>query len=339
MPIGNTLILRTGILYSIIICALISISCLYSSFLISLKTNKSEEDAALSSFLNVFGFYWLIYLLSNIFGWLNIPSVFKPLSILLNFLLVIQPIPLFNYLTRNKYLVAAYSLFGFAFIAASFGSTLELTNITFWGIQAGVPLAARLIFSLGLMAPLALLSLYKLIFDVKKPSQLLTILSITLVFALLETANIFLGTVSWELLLLRMFYILIGFIAYFYLSGEEATTRFASKVFPLADKQIARLRQRRIPFFTKLLLLFVLLSVLPIAAAGSLLFLTFKEIIDLYIYKPLLWNLKTSQEEFLIALGNVQVQSLFLIMLTIILVIIASSIASRAIAQSLKRRC
>ncbi|MFC1559920.1 ATP-binding protein [Candidatus Margulisiibacteriota bacterium] len=93
----------------------------------------------------------------------------------------------------------------------------------------------------------------------------------------------------------------------------------------------------RIPFFAKLLLLFMLLSVIPIAGAGLLLFMTFKEIIDLYIYKPLLWNLKTSKEEFLVALGNVQVQALFLIMLAIILVVIVSSIASRAIAQSLRR--
>jgi len=337
MPIGNALILKTGILYNIIICALISLSCLYSSFLISLKTKKSEEDNALSSFLNIFGLYWLVYLLSNIFGWLDIPSIFKPLSYLLNFLLVIQPIPLFNYFTRNKYLVAIYSLFGLAFLVSSFGRTLELTGITYWGVQAGVPLTARLIFSLGLMAPLAILSIYKLITDNKKPSKLLSIGSITLVFALLETANIFLENVSWELLLLRMFYILIGFIAYFYLSGEEATTRFAFKVFPWVDEQIARIRQRRIPFFAKLLLLFVLLSVLPIAAAGLLLFLTFKEIIDLYIYKPLLWNLKTSKEEFIAALGNVQVEALFLIMLTIVLVFIASGIASRGIAQSLKR--
>ena len=41
------IILRTGILYSIIICAFISFSCFYPSFLISLKSKKSDEDFGL----------------------------------------------------------------------------------------------------------------------------------------------------------------------------------------------------------------------------------------------------------------------------------------------------
>ena len=73
------IILRTGILYSIIICALISFSCFYSSFLISLKSKKTEEDNALTVFLNITALYWLIYMISNVFGWIDIPSFYKPL--------------------------------------------------------------------------------------------------------------------------------------------------------------------------------------------------------------------------------------------------------------------
>lgn len=334
MPIGNALILKTGILYNIIICALISLSCLYSSFLISQKTNKSEEDSAFIIFLNIFGIFWLICLVMNIFGLLGYQAAYRILSYLLNFVLFLQALPLIYYFAGNKYVTGLFTAVGSAFFILTFNEIPSLATISYWGVRAGVTNPAKIVFILGMMLPLAAFVISSIIKI--RPGQFF-LESIALIFVLLESLNILAESITWQLLLIRMFYILIGFIAYFYLSGEEATTRFASRIFPWVDKQIVRLRQRRIPFFTKLLLLFVLLSVLPIAAAGTLLFLTFKEIIDLYIYKPLLWNLKTSKEEFLIALGNVQVQSLLLIVITILLVVIASSIASRAIAQSLKR--
>jgi signal transduction histidine kinase/HAMP domain-containing protein len=246
-------------------------------------------------------------------------------------------VPLLYYFTKNRFAVLAYLIFGFAFYFLSLEDTLRLTAVSYWGVQPGFSQVPRLIFILGLMAPLAALAIIRAGKDFAKWTKPLFVEAITLVFACLETLNILSNSATWELLLLRMLYVFIGFIAYFYLTGEEATAQFAQRISPRIGNMVRRLRSMRIPFFTKLLLLFVLLSILPIAGAGILLFLTFKEIIDLYIYKPLLWNLKLSKEEFLVALGNVQIQALFLITLTIILVVIASSIASRAIAQSLRR--
>lgn len=331
------IILRTGILYSIIVCALISFSSFYPSLLISLKTQKSEEDAPLMMFLNIFGLYWLIYMISNILGWLNAPSACGNISYILDLILILQPLPLIYYLIRNKYAVLVYALFGLSFYFLSFEHAFKFTTVSYWGVQPGVPQIPKLIFIFGLMAPLAVLAIVKFFRDLKVRKKPLFIESISMIFACLGMIGIFYENVSAELLLFRMLYIFIGFIAYFYLTGEEATAKFAQRFTPRIGGLILRFRAVRIPFFTKLLLLFVLLSIIPIAGAGILLFLTFKEIIDLYIYKPLLWNLKLSKEEFLVALGNVQLQALFLITLTIILVIIVSSIASRAIAQSLKR--
>jgi len=331
------IILRTGILYSVLICAFISFSCFYPSFLISLKSKKSEEDSTLIVFLNITGLYWFIYMLSNIFGWMDLPSFYKPLSYLLNFIFFLQPIPLLYYFIKTRYTVAVSLLYGLVFYSLSLGDAVKLTTVSFWGIQAGIAPLIRLIFIFGFIVPLAAAALLRTARDLRMRAKPLFIESIALVFILVKAAGIFFDTVTWELLLLRMSYIFIGFIAYFYLTGEEATAQFAQRISPRIGNMVRRLRSMRIPFFTKLLLLFVLLSILPIAGAGILLFLTFKEIIDLYIYKPLLWNLKLSKEEFIVALGNVQIQALFLITLTIILVVIASSIASRAIAQSLRR--
>jgi len=331
------IILRTGILYSVLICAFISFSSFYSSFLISLKPKKSEEDAPLVLFLNMFGLYWLIFMVSNVLGWINVPSAYKQLSLLLNFILFLQPVPLLYYFIKNKFALFLYTLLGLAFYVLCFGHAFELTTVSYWGVQPGVPQVPGLIFIFGLMAPLAVLAIIKAVKDFAKRTKPLFVETITLVFACLETLNILSKSATWELLLVRMLYVFIGFIAYFYLTGEEATAQFAQRISPRIGNMVRRLRAMRIPFFAKLLLLFVLLSILPIMGAGMLLFLTFKEIIDLYIYKPLLWNLKLSKEEFLAALGNVQIQAIFLITLTIILVVIASIIASRGIAQSLRR--
>lgn len=337
MFLGNVIILRTGILYSIIICALISFSCFYSSFLISLKPKKTEDDDTLSIFLNVTALYWLIYMISNIFGWIDVPSFYKPLSYLLNLIFFLQPIPLLYYFIKSRYTVIISLLYGIAFYYLSLGDTMKLTTVSFWGVQAGMAQLTRFAFLLGFFIPLAIAALVKAVQDFKSRAKPLFIELIAMVFILVKVAGTFFDNVTWELLLIRMNYIFIGFIAYFYLTGEEATPKIIQDISPWVKEKVLRLRAMRVPFFAKLLLLFIFLSVLPIAAAGILLFLTFKEIIDIYIYKPLLWNLKTSKEEFLVALGNVQIQALFLITLTIILVVIASSIASRAIAQSLRR--
>jgi len=95
--------------------------------------------------------------------------------------------------------------------------------------------------------------------------------------------------------------------------------------------------KRRFPFFAKSLVVLALLSVIPIAIFGFLMYSSFKEVVDVYIYKPLLWNLKSSKEEFLRALRNIQGQVLFLFCLTVSLVLLASSIISRYISRELKR--
>lgn len=95
--------------------------------------------------------------------------------------------------------------------------------------------------------------------------------------------------------------------------------------------------KRRFPFFAKSLVVLALLSVIPIAIFGFLMYSSFKEVVDVYIYKPLLWNLKSSKEEFLHALKNIQGQVLFLFCLTVSLVLLASSIISRYISRELKR--
>src|SRR3989338_580152 len=96
-------------------------------------------------------------------------------------------------------------------------------------------------------------------------------------------------------------------------------------------------KMRRFTFFTKLLLLFILLALIPITAASLLMFFSFKEIIDIYVYKPLLFNLKTSREAFLAALNNVQVQAVSLMTLTGLLVVVAAVAVSRSIAGSLRK--
>jgi len=336
MPI-SVITLRTGILYSIITCGLISLSCLYSAYLISLKSKKSAGDSSLAVFLNTFGLYWLIYMISNIFGWLNITAGYKYLSFILAFLLFMQPVHLFFYFIRNRSFRIPYAILGLVFYFLSVSSLWKLTTVSYWGVNVGFATIPKLVFIFCLMAPLAAVAANKLVTTLKEGRKDTLIASIAMLFVTLETIKIVSVTLSWKMLLFRMFYMLIGIMAYFSLTGEEATARFIEKMSPKLADRLSKVRQMRIPFFAKLLMLFMLLSVLPIAGAGIIMFLTFKEIIDLYIYKPLLWNLKTSKEEFLIALGNVQVQALLLIIIAIILVITVSSIASRAIAQSLKR--
>ena len=261
MLFGNTVILRTGILYSIIICAFISFSCLYSSFLISLKPKKIEEDNVLTVFLNITGLYWLIYMISNIFGWIDVPSFYKPLSYLLNFIFFLQPIPLLYYFIKSRYTVAISLLFCMIFYFVSLGDTIKLTTVSFWGVQAGIAILPRLAFLLGIFIPLAAAALIRAPKDFKNHAKPLFIELITMVFILVKVAGTFFDKVTWELLLLRMNYIFIGFIAYFYLTGEEATPRFISDISPWVKEKVQRFRSRRIPFFTKLIFLFLMLSI------------------------------------------------------------------------------
>jgi len=333
----SLIILRTGVLYSIIICFLISISCFYSSLLISLKEKRTQKDSSLIYFLNLFGLYWILFAISNVFGWLNIGDGYRSLAFILNLLLFLQPLPLFYYFSKSKLLTSFFALVGFSFYMFTLGSAQTITSISYWGIQSGVAETPRLIYIFGLMLPLSLLAFASIIYKCKVSRNDFFPESIALIFIIMETVTLFIGTITWQFLLFRMLYLSIGFIAYFHLTAEEATVKFAGRISPWIEKQMERVRAYRMPFFAKLIMLFLLLSVLPLAAAGALMFLTFKEIIDLYIYKPLLWNLKTSKEEFLVALENVQVQAFLLILIVIILVLIVSIKASRAIAHSLKR--
>jgi signal transduction histidine kinase len=331
--------LHSGNLYNVVINLLVFLCCLYAGWVIF---NRGEKKA-FSFFLVSIGFYWFVIAAGNLYAWFNAPYP-AGYVFLVKSLIVFPPILLAYFLCtelfERKSLIALAS-FIYMLIAAAFlymTITIDQTQstVTYWGVQWQVSGVAFDIFRFGLLLPLGmgasfllLESLFDMIINRKSVNVSLYIAAFLFVF--LENVQIGAATISWPRLLSRFLYILIAFLGYIYFSERVKEDKFIPQ-----DGNAAPRRMRRIPFFVKLLIIFVLLSVIPITISSLLMFVSFKEVIDIYVYKPMLWNLEVSREAFLTALSYVQVQALFLMILTGALVFVAAAIVSREISRSLR---
>ncbi len=336
--------LRAGNLYNVAISLLVFLSCIYAAWVISAKGRRTVAEKTFSLFLAALGFYWLMVAIGNLLAWFNLLAQVDAIAYPIKFISIFPLIILVYYFcseifkseTITRGVIFLYILVGIAYLIATFRLDLTQSMVSYWGVQWQVSTLPLLIYWYGLLFPLGLAIIYltiKMISAglIKKKAVNLTLNLGAFIFVLLENLQISAAVVTWQRLLARLFYILIAFGVYMYFVGRVEEQRFVPR-----EEKIFYRRQVRIPFFVKLLFLFIFLAVIPIAISSLLMFTSFKEIIDLYIYRPLLWNLKTSREAFLMALTHVQIQALFLMILTGLLVFLASVIVSRAIAESLR---
>ena len=336
--------LRAGNLYNVVISLLVFLGCAYASFSIFSRGRKSLPEKTFSLFVSAVGLYWLLISLSNLLAWLNLLGRLGHLVYLVKFVSVFPLIFLAHYLcgeifasrTAVRRTTFLYALVAVAYLLTTFRLDGAQSISSYWGVQWMVSELPLVIYVLGMLFPLALISAYFILNNLLlgifgKKSENLTLYFSALIFVLVEYLQISYAAVTWQRLLARLLYILIAFGAYLYFIGRVEEDRFIPR-----DEEPPPRRLPRISFFVKLLLLFVLLAVLPITISFLLMFVSFREIIDIYVYKPLLWDLRTSREAFILALDHVQVQALFLMLLTGLLVFVASVLASRAIAETLR---
>ena len=328
--------LRAGSLYNVVISLLVFCAALYVGYIMSLKEKKSLDEKIFSFFLFALGANWLLQASGNFALWFNLPV--EGWAYPVKIISLIPALLLFYYLLRQlfaeRWLVwlgnAAYAGIALYYFAATMLMDGMKHGVSYWGIQWQVSSLPQNIYLIGLIAPLLIVA-FALIAKSSLARSDASLYMGAIIYALLEYLQL-LDTATWYGMLLRLFYILIAFGAYlsFIKSGE------GKKFVPRAEAVQVK-EKMRLSFFAKLLLLFILLAVIPITIASLLMFASFKEIIDIYVQKPLLFNLKTSREAFLLALNHVQVEALALMALTSLLVIIASVLASRAIAESMRR--
>ncbi len=336
--------LRAGNLYNVVISLLVLLGCAYAAWSISSGGRRTVLQKTFSLFLLGIGAYWLAVAIGNLCAWLNVLPLIEAIAYPIKFLSVVPLLVLAYYLglelfasrTSVRRTTFLFMLIASAYLATTFWLDETETILSYWGVQWQVSSLPLLIYVLGLLFPLLLASLYLTMRDlvtsiVEKKSVNLTLNFAAIIFILTEYLQSSTEVVTWQRLLARLFYILIAFGAYLFFAEKAKESKFIPREEELPPPEMAR-----IPFFVKLLFLFVLLAVFPITISSLLMFISFKEIIDIYVYKPLLWNLKTSREAFLLALDHVQVQAMFLMLLTGLLVFVASVLASRAIAGSLR---
>jgi len=336
--------LRAGNLYNVAISLLVFLGCAYTAWSIFSKGKKSAAENSFSLFLLALGVHWLTVAIGNFLAWLNLFSRIGGIAYLVKSLSVPPLIALAYYLCNEAFesrtsvrrTTFLYVLVSLLYLAATFRQDLTQSAATYWGVQWQVGALPLSIFLWGMLFPLAIISVYLIIKKVltglaENRAINLTIDFSAIIFILLEYVQISVSIITWQRLLARLFYILIAFAAYLYFVAGEEEKKFV----PRGERILAR-KMLRVPFFLKLLFLFILLALVPITISSLLMFTSFKEIIDLYIYKPLLWNLKSSREAFLMALNYVQIQALFLMFLTGLLVLVSSILVSRAIARSLR---
>ncbi len=324
--------LLSGLFYNIVVDLLVCLACGAAAYVINARTGQKY----FALFLLLLGLYWFSVAGANLLGWFGLLGRFPAYIWLVKGLMTAPTVALLYFccdrLFTNKTLVRSIAgltaLVALYFLLETVARDGNAFNLTYWGVQLKVSSEVGLIYLQWLVLPLLLCAMLLILLNVmsgfrEQVEQNLTIYWGTVLYALLEYWQLARVTVTWQALLLRLFYILVAFGAYLYFTGQftEAKPR------PL----------RRIPVFGKLLGLFIALSVLPIIVLSLLTVVSFKEIIDLYIYKPLLWNLKTSREAFIQALGNVQVQALVLLVLTAFVVVLAAILVSRGLAESLRR--
>jgi len=336
--------LRAGSLYNLAISLLVFLGSTYAAWAIFSRGKKTLSEKSFSLFLAAIGTYWLLVGAGNLFAWYKILSrmawiafLVKILSILpLLFLAYFFCSEIFANKTNVRRTTFLYLLISAVYLGLTITQDLTQSTITYWGVQWQVSPLPELIYLVGLLFPLSIASVFliikaMLISFVEKKESNLTLYFAGIIFIFLEYLQMTAVAVTWQRLLVRLFYILIAFGAYLYFVGRIEEKRFIPR-----EEQVLPQKKARIPFFMKLLFLFVLLAIVPITISSFLMFVSFREIIDLYVYQPLLWNLKASREALILALNHVQIQSLFLMMLTGLLVLVVSALVSRAIAESLK---
>jgi len=336
--------LRAGNLYNVVVSLLVFLGCGYAAWSISSRGKRTVLEKTFSLFLLGIGAYWLAVAGGNLCAWLNILPQLTAIAYPIKVLSVMPLLVLAYYLglelfasrTSVRRMTFVFILIAGAYLAATFWLDETETILSYWGVQWQVGALPLLIYVLGLLSPLLLAAVYLTLRDlmtgiVAKKSVNLTLNFAAIIFILTEYIQFSAAVVTWQRLLARLLYVLVAFGAYLFFVGRIEEDRFMPR-----GEETPPTAKARVPFFVKLLFLFVMLAVLPIAISSLLMFVSFKEIIDIYVYKPLIWNLRTSREAFLLALDHVQVQAMFLMLLTGLLVLLASVLASRAIAGSLR---
>jgi len=336
--------LRAGHLYNIVIALLVFVACVYSAWLISSQNNRSVAGRAFFGFLFALGLDWLLVALVNLlawlgllaqFSWLAYPAKLLPLLPLL-FLAYYFSSEVFPSKTGARRTTFIFSLVALVYLIVTWRLDQAAYLTTYWGLQWQVGSMPRLILLFGLGLPLTLLAVYLVIKGIleslveKKQLNLILCLS-GLVYLVLEFVRVNATIFTWQQLLLRLVYILAVFAISVYFSAK----REQDECLP-PGQEIIYPKKLRFPIFLKMLFLFVSLAIVPITISFLLMFFSFKEVIDLSISKPLLWNLETSREALIISLSHIQIQALFLLFLTGLLIFIAAALASKTIAESLR---
>ncbi len=335
----QTIVLRSGMLYNITISALIFVVCLYCALSIILKTRRTPQNRSFADFLLLLGLYFFIHGLANLFAWYGLTSFYKNLDIFLRLAIVLQVVPLafclFSSISEKEssvfiptFLLGILSLVFFMVSLFDRGSIAY----SYWGLHFSLGVWSAGAYLVFVLFPIAGTYAYLMILKIKKSENILIPLSV-FIYILLETTQHLTATSDWSILLYRLIYLLVASAGYLYFIDEEIKSQEFIPVGALAPSK----PKLRFPFFTKLLFLLILISVIPIVISSFLMLFTFREVIDLYIYKPLFWGMKASREQFMTALTNAQFQTFFLMSITVILVIIAAAIISFSIAQSLRR--
>ena len=330
----SAIVLRSGILYNLTASLIITAAGILACLSILSRARRNFESLSFAVFLFALSAFWLLSGLINLGAYLNFRSLLPYLQVPLKLMLACQIASLGTYLVYriSKQEKMALVLFPLAALAIWILSLVETGaySVGYWGVQWHNGSYAQFWF-FALLVPLFLLTLVDLFRNSR--TKLDTSLPLSIVIYLLVIGLDFASVgIEWNLLLIRLAYLAVIAAAYLQFLGEA----IAEEKFISVGEKIKKAERRR-PFFIKLLVLFLLISILPITVASGLMYITFAEIIDLYVYKPLLWGMKASREQFLLALKNAQVQVLFLMSLTVGLVMAAAVLVSRGIAESLKR--
>jgi signal transduction histidine kinase len=337
----SVIVLKTGMLYNVIACLLVAAAALAAAVIFFGKRKQRPDLLPIFVFLALLSITWFLRAAVNLFGWLGRNDASMLAANASRLSQISSMIPLFLF-SVNKTVLERSSKLLLNIYGYAAGAFLLFSAFLFWGGEPsmsywGQGWAREMgpdIFSIALLViPIGILAVIELtrIFNDKRA---VVFWASILSFSILGAHDFVVQNIHWATLLVRLLYIACVFGITISIK-EEKREDFASVSLKEALRSVEG--KPRFPFFLKLLGIFVLLSVIPIALFGALMFTTFKEIIDLYIYKPLLWNLKTSRTEFLTALKNIQIQVWMLMGLTISMVLMVSSVVSRRISGELKR--
>jgi signal transduction histidine kinase len=322
--------LRAGNLYNFTISFLICLSSLGVAWIIYRRGQKSPSERTFTLFLSFLGAYWLAAAAGNLLAWGNLLEQAEAVGYLVKLTSVFPPLFLFYYFTSEIFvnkttvrrLTFLYALATLTCLYFSFNQGAGQIMVTYWGVGWELDPLSQTIFLSGLLLPLLLLVVFLLIRGllnsvIQKQEVNYTLYFGGFLFVLLQYLQLGSPVITWQRLLVRILYLLIILSVYIYFRS------FPRETTPALG--------RRFPFFLKLSSLFILLAVVPIMVSSLLMFLSLKEIVDLFLRSP------ASREAFFIGLNNLQVQSWFLTLVTSLLVIVASLLVSRSVAGSLEK--